>query len=111
MEIKVRNFTAHPILIFDNENRLIKTYASEGTARIKKEFVERPPIDGVRTISSDFGEIDGLPEKEPNTYLIVSWVVKNSRRDRIDLICPATDPLNAVCGPDGKILGTRAFRM
>jgi hypothetical protein len=52
-----------------------------------------------------FGEVIGLPDEQPNVWLIVSGMVRAALPQREDLLSPA-DPVRDA---DGKIIGCGGF--
>jgi hypothetical protein len=104
--IHVINLTPHPIThtgdgcVYPPSGEVARIkYAERYTVTIKcgVEIVSAPTILGVI----------GLPEPKPDTYLIVSRVVKNAVPDRDDCIVP--DDL--VRDSEGKVIGCRRFSL
>ncbi|MCP3966695.1 MAG: hypothetical protein GY718_10145 [Lentisphaerae bacterium] len=67
---------------------------------------------GVPVVLKGYGEIEGLPEPNDSTYLIVSILVLQAGRDhRPDLLAPDTGPDSVVRDEKGNILGVRRFQI
>ena len=67
MKAKFRDFTPHAINL--NDGTVIE---SEGIARVAASFTD---FDENKICSQEFGEVEGLPEKEEGVYIIVSLLV------------------------------------
>jgi hypothetical protein len=66
---------------------------------------EMSPIDGVRIVSVDFGEADGLPYQQDEVFYIVSNLVQSAYPNRTDLFCPA----EVVRDDKGNIIGCKSL--
>jgi len=100
MKAKFRNFTPHDIQLNSGE-----VFKSEGIARIAASFT---PFDENRICSQTFGEVYGLPEKQENTFIIVSALVLQAI-DRDDLVAPATGHPECVRDERGQIISVPGF--
>lgn len=89
---KIKNFTPHEIVVI--ANGIETRYPSEGVARVKSEETQVSIINGIEIYQQVFGDIEGLPEPEKDTFIIVSAMVlsanKSSKNPRWDLIAPNT---------------------
>jgi len=109
----IKNLTPHTVNLLDSEGNLIMAIPSHGVARVsvKRELVDTIPFEhngntvDVPVNRSVFGEVEGLPQPEPNTLLIVSMVVAKALPERQDLICPD----QTVRDNEGRIIGCQAF--
>lgn len=65
---------------------------SSGMARVKVATVDADPIDGVPTVTSQYGEIEGLPEFQDGTFYVVSLPTVSAAiangRTTADLLTP-----------------------
>ena len=118
--MKIINCTPHAVHILDfactQYNPVHKGFDLIGTKTILHEFPpsgivprcltkerNEEPINGVPIASIEFGNIDGLPDEEPDTMLIVSAIVANAGRakGRKDLLVPTRmvrDSEGRICG-------------
>jgi hypothetical protein len=122
----LRNFTPHPVAVYDHENNFIASFESEGSARL----VESKYWAGIwftvkdkagRVISEDRGiplvkkkytEVENLPAPEEGVIYIVSFLVLDALRStRDDLIAPDTGPDSSIRDEDGRIIGIRQFQV
>ena len=88
MSKKFVNLTNHPINIITPEG--IKIIEPSGQiARVNYKIETIDEVEGIPIVEIVYGDIIGLPNPQPNTYYIVSSVVKNAvglkRRDVITL--------------------------
>ncbi len=99
----LRNFTPHEVVVVDKHIAI--SYESEGIARVTTKSAQVGTVDGVPLIRQEFGEVEGLPEPEEGTYLIVSRMVASALPGRRDLVVPA----DLVRNGKGEVIGCRAF--
>jgi hypothetical protein len=78
---KIRNFTPHTIVLNDG-----RQFESEGVARVSNSFSS---FDENGVCSVQYGDVEGLPEEEEDTLIIVSAMVL-AASPRKDLVAPAT---------------------
>ena len=114
--VKVRNFTPHPITIIVRKGENMQehtdiTLPSEGNARVSVTEKMVSTVDSgqglVDYYVEEFGQVEGLPDPEPNTVLIVSRLVYDACPDRDDLVYPVgllRDELGRVIGCRGLSL-------
>ena len=84
----IRNFTPHEVKIVDTEGNVLKAFSSEGCARCSQSETIIANIDGVDVTKQTFGNVEGLPEPQNDTYYIVSRLVASALPDRKDLLIP-----------------------
>jgi len=94
--MKVLNYTPHKVIVMKKDRTVIKSYPSDGIARVSSSSSVIGDIDGIELRKTGFGEVTGLPEPEKDTYLIVSSLVRSALPDRKDLISPDTSPTGAI---------------
>lgn len=100
MKTKFRNFTPHDVVLNSGE-----VFKSEGIARVSASFTE---FDENKICNQVLGEVYGLPEKQENTFIIVSiLVLQASNRD--DLVAPATGHPECVRDERGQIISVPGF--
>ena len=61
---------------------------SDGVARVATTQKKGAIIDGIQCYTTSFGEVEGLPEPQPGTILVVSLLVKQAAGNRFDLASP-----------------------
>jgi len=110
--MKFINLTPHTIKITDGQNNGPWYPASGQVARVQvtRQTVliledEKEPWHSTRIYSPSFGEVEGLPEKQPGVMLIVSALVRNALPDRDDLVSPG----NLVRNEHGEVIGCDGF--
>jgi hypothetical protein len=107
--MKIVNLTPHDVIV-RNESGEKKYPATGQTARVATVNEVVGEIDGCEVVAQTFGEIEGLPEPQPDTYYIVSMVVRQAAEGkRDDLLSPDTSPQGAIRGEDGRIEAVRRF--
>lgn len=109
-DVKIINLTPHDVNIINDSGEVIRTYPATGTvARVTSSASKVREIDGVAVVSTEFGEVEGLPTQSSDTVYIVSMLVAQALPDRTDLIAPDTGPQSVVRDDKGQILGVRRF--
>jgi hypothetical protein len=101
----IHNYTPHPVHIVGEDGQVAVTMPSTGIIRLKATTVADEPIDGIPTSRTVFGEPEGLPSYEQNTYYIVSQLVKSALPQRTDLLVPA----EVVRDAEGNIIGCKSL--
>lgn len=107
--MKLINLTPHTVNICNEAGEIIKSYPSEGQARVSVENLPAGEIDGVPVVRTVYGEPDALPESQDNVFYIVSMVYAQQRPHRRDLIMPNTAPGQVVRDSAGQIIGVKSF--
>lgn len=97
------NLTPHTINIFDSEgNHVLDIPTSGMVARCAQHEQAICEIDGVPVTRQYFGEVQGLPEPEEGTFLIVSRMVAEAvGLSRTDLLVPGPLVRNEAGQPIG----------
>jgi len=116
------NLTPHDIIITNENCRPLLTIRRSGViARVRQSrkltevLIASERLDDVTThlvqipvVRTTYGEVEGLPEPQPNTYYIVSIIVAQALRgERDDLLYPDTGPGSVCRDQDGRIVGVR----
>lgn len=97
------NMTPHPINIIDKDNNNLVTIPVSGNQiRLAVSTVDSGiKINGIAITYTAFGEPEGLPDFDKDTFYIVSQLVKSALRFRSDLLVPAEVQRDA----KGSIIG------
>ena len=102
--MKFVNLTAHTI---NEVTTGIEIPASGIIARVKSSTIKQSEHAGVPIYKSTFGEIEGLPEPQPDTVYIVSALALNAvPTTRTDVVAPGNLQLNE----EGQPIGCCGFR-
>jgi hypothetical protein len=96
------NLTPHDIVL---NNGTIYPPSGE-VARVGSEFIDAEH----GFVSIKYTDIQGLPKPQPNTFYIVSSMVK-STTDRKDVIAPATSHPEVVRNDKGHIISVPTFQI
>lgn len=102
--MNIINLTPHAI-IFVGENGNITIPASGAIARVTARTVVVGEIDGIPVTSTEFGEVEGLPEPVSGTVYIVSSLVASRVPTREDVFIPN----ESVRDENGRIIGCRSL--
>ena len=106
MEIKIKNYTPHPVNIIDVDGKEIATFLPESQPiRLQSETVRTGTFHGVPITKTVFGDPEGLPEPQTGVLFVVSQIVKSALPDRADLAVPA----EVVRDETGQIIGCRSL--
>ena len=92
-------------MIVDSLGTVTHTFPNSGLIRLKATTVADEPIAGIPTSRTVFGEPEGLPAYQEDTYYIVSQLVKSALPERADLLVPA----EVVRDESGNIIGCRSL--
>jgi len=108
--MRLLNFTPHEITLYDPLTRLvIRRLPPAGLARVAEQRVQSGAIDGIPVTERVFGDVQGLPQYQPGTILIVGVVVLGHvGSDRFDVVAPDTGS-GAVRDSAGRVIGTTGF--
>lgn len=113
----IKNLTPHPIRVRLSVSTLSEPdptdliFPSEGSARVKTSSRVVDECGGVSVISTEYGEVEGLPDPTPGVTYLVSFMVAAAARGRTDLLGPATGPADGVIrDTKGQIFAVRAFQ-
>lgn len=103
--MKVINLTPHDVNICDVYGNIIKTYEPSGkVARVGHNWDEIDYIDGVPVVVRVNVELVDLPEEQRDTMYIVSNIILDYCKDRMDLLSPVKQVKR-----NGRVIGCRAF--
>ena len=103
--MRIRNFTPHSINIVGENGEVLKTFESEGLARVSSEEKVVEVVDGIPMSETTFGAVEGLPSEEEDTLLIVSRLVLSQCPDWKDLRAPGMQ----VRDEEGHVIGCKTL--
>ena len=103
--INIINLTPHEVNIILENGNIINIPASGTIARCKVERQIINNINGIPITQTKFGEIEDLPDPQPNTIYIVSSLVAQAVPHRTDVFIPD----DCVRDDQGKITGCRSL--
>lgn len=108
--VKVVNLTPHDVNVMDEEGNTLMVFPSEGIARLLTQTVHHEPFvldDGTKipTSSTEFGEVQGLPEPADGVVYIVSSLIAGYYPLRGDLYIPN----ESVRDDKGRIIGCKSL--
>lgn len=108
MSVKIVNLTPHQVDVLVPDWGTLSIPASGKIARCAQTEKKAGKLAGLIDVTEQtFGDVEGLPAAEPDTFLIVSRLVKSACPDRGDCLCPG--PL--VRDADGKVVGCRGLSL
>ena len=103
---KFINLTPHEIkLVGENNEVKLVVEPSGQVARLSAKTVVIGDIDGIPLTTTEFGELEGLPEPEEGTLYIVSQLVAQQVPERQDVVIPN----ESVRDDKGRIIGCRSL--
>jgi len=100
----IRNCTPHTLNIHTPDGQVELSPAGP-LPRVATITDEAPPINGIPVVASRLGAVEGLPDPEPNTVLVVSRLVAGARPDRTDLVFPG----ELIRDDQGRPIGCRGL--
>jgi len=107
--MKIVNLTPHDVVIVNDNSEEIKRYPASGqVARVNTQAEPIGEVDGIQVVRTKYGDVDGLPDKQPDTVYLVSLVVAQALRgSRTDVYVPDTGPGSVVRDDKGQIIGVK----
>ena len=103
--MRVINLTPHDVDICDEKGNVIKTYKASGiVARISHSWDEIDYVDGVPIVTRVNEKVVDLPSEQKDTMYIVSNIILNECKDRLDLLAPVQQVKIY-----GRVVGCRSF--
>jgi hypothetical protein len=99
------NCTPHPINIYRKDGTVLNLPKGEIVPRLtmKEECIN--VIDGVEIFETTYGNMKDLPVPERGTYFIVSRMVLDAKKDRLDFVAPGP----AIRDDKGNIIGCKGL--
>jgi len=114
--VRFVNLTPHEIVVLDAGNNVVLRVPPSGSvARVATREKIIGNINGVPVVTTEYGQVEGLPAPMPGTVFIVSLLVLQALKaqgvNRGDVVAPNTSPtsLGAVRDEKGQIIGVRSF--
>lgn len=101
--MEIKNLTPHNVVIINENGDVVKTFPSEGVARVSTSSQKINTVDEVDIMSTVWGETVDLPKQVNDTLLIVSRLVMTANPDRSDLVAPN----DLVRDDQGRVVGAR----
>ena len=110
------NLTPHTVNVVDDSGNSILSVAPSGAvARVMTQQKVVGNVGGVDVVRTVFGDVDGLPDPQPNTVYIVSTLVLQALKAngivRDDVVSPDSSPASVVRNADGQIIGVKRFQV
>ena len=100
------NLTPHVVTIVAGDGTVLRTIEPSGTlARVSAHTVTIGDVDGIPVTTTEFGEVEGLPEPSEGTSFIVSSIVAQRVSGRTDVYIPN----ESVRDERGRIVGCRSL--
>jgi len=104
------NLTPHEIRVVSQDGNVILVIPPSGrVARVATTQEKVSEINGIPVIKTSIGDVQGIPEPQPDTVYIVSTLVAQAA-DRQDVVAPDTSPQGAVRDSKGQIIGVKRFQ-
>lgn len=102
------NLTPHDVVVeLPTGERM--TFPNSGTvARVSSKAIAGDPIEGIPTVKTEYGAIEGLPAPEEGVVYIVSMLVA-AQAMRADVVSPDSGP-TAIRNASGQIEAVRGFQ-
>ena len=101
---KIVNLTPHAITLFKGEETI--TIEPSGiVARVSTRTVRVGDVDGIAITSTEFGEVENLPDSENGTIYIVASLVAQRVPERTDVFIPN----ESVRDDKGRIVGCKSL--
>lgn len=105
--MKIVNLTPHPLnMKTDSGDVIIQPSGTVARATTTRNIISNVNVDGINIPINKtvFGDVDGLPDPQPDTIFIVSMLVANAVQRPDVLIVDDT-----VRDDQGRIVGAKAF--
>jgi len=94
---KIINLTPHAIRVGD------QVIPSSGTVRVSEVTLLAGEFNGIPLVRKVYGNVEGLPEPQPDTLFIVSTIVRFALPEREDLASPG----DLVRDENGNVIGCK----
>lgn len=100
------NLTPHAITFVNSEGNTLRVVEPSGQlARVSARTVTGDWIDDIPVTTTEFGEVEGLPAPQEGTIYIVSSLVAQRCKDRLDVFIPN----ESVRDSEGRIVGCKSL--
>lgn len=112
--MNIINLTPHKVVVIaedENRNPYVYEFPPSGTvARVSSTQTEVELIGNIPIVKTEFGEVEGLPDPQPDTiYIVSSLVAQALSGKRNDVVSPDTGP-TAYRDEEGRITAVRRFQ-
>jgi hypothetical protein len=107
--MKLRNFTPHTLVVFDDSGKVILSLPSEGQIRVNETIKDIGKIHNVPIVSKQYGKAH-LPAYADDEWLVVSKIVLDAMPDTPRLLAPDTSYNSVVKDKNSRILGVRRLQ-
>ena len=106
MKTKIMNLTPHAINFVNESGETILTIEPCGElARVTAKTVVTGEINNIPVTTTEFGEVEGLPDPTPDTIFIVSSLVAGRVPEREDVFIPN----ESIRDDKGRIIGCKSL--
>lgn len=102
------NLTPHAITIQKSDGTQLTIPPTTPSARIQQENVVTHAITDIPVSTVRYGEVEHLPDPQPDTVYVVSAMVAQQCRGRTDVVAPDTGS-SAIRDDAGRIVAVRGF--
>ena len=106
--MNIINLTQHDIVIALPDNTRIAIPPTAPAARMATKTVSLPPVDEIPVNTTVFGEVQNLPDPQPDTVYVVSTLIAQ-RVKRPDVVSPDTGT-TAIRNSANQIEAVRALQ-
>ena len=104
--MKIINCTPHAISFVADNGDVIRTIPASGILpRVATSYTVVATVDGIPDEVTVYGDVEGLPAKEPGTILVVSALVATACKNRSDLRVPGRQ----VRDKQGRVIGCKSL--
>jgi hypothetical protein len=103
--MKLINLTPHALTVFDADNNPITFPKCDNPARVTVSSEVVYALGSIEVSTAIYGDVYNLPESKPDTYYIVSMLVRQALPERTDLLSPG----ELVRDEGGNAIGCRGL--
>lgn len=104
--MKIVNLTPHSVNLFNNHTGAYDAIAPSGiVARVAATTVPCGTVGAYAATTTSYGDVENLPEPEPETIYVVSSIVAQRVPERDDVYIPN----ESVRDESGRIVGCRSL--
>lgn len=106
--MNIINLTQHDIVIALPDETRITIPPTAPAARMATKTLQLPPVNTIPVVTTEFGDVQNLPEPQPDTIYVVSTLIAQRVR-RVDVLSPDTGP-TAIRNANNQIEAVRALQ-
>jgi hypothetical protein len=103
--MQIINLTPHDLRVVLPDDSVRVVPRSGTVARVATTRAAGPDVDGIPTVLTAFGDVEGLPAPAADTAYVVSGMVAARCGDRADVFAPG----ELVRDADGNVVGCRGL--